>query len=688
MRILRPIARAYQIYQNVKRALDPNQQDLLRRIFLGDVGMRTSAGKSVTPEKGLEQEIPFRCINLIASTTAGLPCPVYERLSGGGKERKPRNRVHQILNVQANSKMTAFTWRRLSMVHMLGWGNAFSRIERNNRNEVIALNPMHPADVQIVGLDRNGDLVYEWTDKKKRKFKFRQNQVLHLRDVSYDGILGISRIMQQREIIGRSMAREEFQNRFYVNGASSSGVLMTEESLDEDEFERMRRQFDELYGGSNNAHRPILLDAGMSYKPTSVNQRDAQTLESGKFDAARIASIYGVPLQLVNDMDSATRASTEQLFREFVQLTLGEHLPNLEQQFQMSLLREPEKRRGLFIEHVVDGLLRGDPDTRNEALKDAVLSARMTPNEARAKENLNPIDGGDVLMAPVNMIPLDQLGQQEEIETIDENGNRVHIKLKSITNGQERSEDGRKHTRTVEDHRKIVDSIRPLYEDFFDRALKREVRDIRKMLKSHLGKRDRRSFRKAIQRYYNQNGRFNGFVKRGARPILTNAEAQVRASVEDELGGVSLADLTIYRQEYIDILAERYTATSRYQIEKLVEENADNTKLLTIVEKRLAEWEANADDNPSKAVKWAREESSRAVNAIARELYLESGKVSTLVWVTFGRDCPICTRLEGKRIPIEEPFVREGETVHNLTTRKNITHPPIHQGCDCMVVPG
>lgn len=391
-------------------------------------GGPTAAGVPINSFTGTKQEVVYICIKRLSDAIAMTPWPLFRRFERSGAEGREELRAHSVwrlLNVKANRDMTAFTWKQTTAAHILGWGNAFSAIIRNGAGEVVELVPMHPGNVRILGRARNGQIIYEWMAHgigeeagDVSKVILTGRDVLHIRGLSWDGIVGISPIMQLRELIGRARAREDFQSRFYGNGCVFGGAIKTPEALTDEQLERHRESFEKLYKGSKNAWKILILEGAESFTPFGVNPKDAEFVLTGKLDAARISASYGVPLQLINDTDAgAARASAEQLFREYLLMGVNPWMTNFEMEANAKLLTPSEQAAGLYSEFDREYLVRADAATFIEGLKTKVLTAIITPNEARKELNLNPIDGGDVLLAPVNMMPIDMLGMDRQVDT-------------------------------------------------------------------------------------------------------------------------------------------------------------------------------------------------------------------------------------------------------------------------------
>jgi HK97 family phage portal protein len=668
--------------------LNDNQRALLSRYLADwDSGGSTSAGVPINETQGLKQDVVHTAIKRIADATAMTPFPVYRRLQRG-RDKAREHPVFRLLNLKANRDMTAQTWKHLTAVHLLGWGNAFSEIERNNAGQIIALNPMHPADVKIEGRAQNGELVYGWTNKEGQRFLLPASRVLHVRGLSFDGICGISPIMHLKELIGRAKAREEFQSRFYANGAVLGGMITSPDELNDEALERHRKSFQEFYGGAKNAGKWLLLEGAEKATPWGINLNDAQFVETAKLDAQRIAAAFGVPMQLLNDTETATRASTEQLFREFLMLGLNPVFANIEGEVNVTLFSEAEQAT-LYAEFTREALIQADTATLIAALKDEVLTAILTPNEAREKLNMNPVPGGDTLLAPVNMMPIELLGQPRSV-SLNPDGTTSNVTMlptlalpAASLERQQRSRTGR---------RRIIKSAKTLLRDGFERIGKRERQDVTKAVKKNL--RDAKSFINFLADYYAEDAAFGKFIRKTLGPIADSLSEQIRQEIADELGTKIEDDGKDFVKAYVDILVLRYTSSSRNQLQQVVNEASGDDNPADLIEQRLTEWESGTSaENPSRADKEAAKESNRLGNALSR-LFFAAGGVTLLVWRTTGDSCPLCNELDGKTIGIRERFLAAGDSVEPggdtapLKAESDIFAPPLHQGCDCEIVPG
>ena len=302
------------------------------------------------------------------------------------------------------------------MTHLLLWGNAYAQIIRNGKGEIIALYPLMP-DRMTVNRDEKGKLYYEYltsTDdvpiNKETTVRLSETDVLHIPGLGFDGLVGYSPIAMAKNAIGLAIAAEEYGSKFYANGAAPSGVLEHPGTLKDPT--KVRESWTETFGGSQNSHKVAVLEEGMKYTPISISPNEAQFLETRKFQINEIARIFRVPPHMVGDLEKSSFSNIEQQSLEFVKYTLDPWVSRWEQTLIRSLLTKEEKKK-YFIKFNVDGLLRGDYQSRMSGYSIGIQNGFMSPNDVRELENLDLIpdeEGGNTYMVNGNMMPITEVG--------------------------------------------------------------------------------------------------------------------------------------------------------------------------------------------------------------------------------------------------------------------------------------
>ena len=402
------------------------------RFFMGS----STSGKRVNERSAMQMTAVYSCVRILSEAVAGLPLHLYQYTDKGSKEKAVDNPLYFLLHDEPNTEMTSFVFRETLMTHLLLWGNAYSQIIRNGKGEAVGLYPLMP-DRMTVGRDEKGRLYYEYMvsndDAKTLKdgmVRLSPYDVLHIPGLGFDGLVGYSPIAMAKNAIGLAIAAEEYGSKFYANGATPSGILEYPGTVKEPD--KVRESWNAGFGGSSNAHKIAVLEEGMKYTPISISPNEAQFLETRKFQINEIARIFRVPPHMVGDLEKSSFSNIEQQSLEFVKYTLEPWLVRWEQAMQRSLIPQDDKSK-YFIKFNVDGLLRGDYQSRMQGYATARQNGWMSANDIRELENLDRIpgeDGGDLYLINGNMMPLSMSGavygkeekQNEEVLELEEPG--------------------------------------------------------------------------------------------------------------------------------------------------------------------------------------------------------------------------------------------------------------------------
>ncbi len=377
----------------------------------------TTAGKPVNEHTAMQMTAVYSCVRILAETLAGLPLHVYKYNDNGGKEKYLKHPLYKLLHDEPNPEMTSFTFRETLMSHLLLWGNAYAQIIRNARGEVIALYPLMP-NKMTVDRDKNGRLFYLYqrsiedspTLGKDNLVYLDPSEVLHIPGLGFDGLVGYSPIAMAKNAVGLAMATEEYGAKFFANGAAPGGVLEHPGTIKDPQ--KVKESWNSAYQGSANSHRVAVLEEGMKYQPIGISPEQAQFLETRKFQINEIARIFRVPPHMLADLEKSSFSNIEQQSLEFVKYTLDPWVVRWEQTMFRSLLMESEKST-VFIKFNVDGLLRGDYESRMSGYATARQNGWMSANDIRELENLDriPVElGGDIYLINGAMTKLQDAG--------------------------------------------------------------------------------------------------------------------------------------------------------------------------------------------------------------------------------------------------------------------------------------
>ena len=382
------------------------------RFFMGG----STSGKPVNERSAMQMTAVYSCVRILSEAVASIPLHVYRYNDEGGKEKAIDHPLYFLLHDEPNPEMTSFVFRETLMTHLLLWGNAYAQIIRNGKGEVVALYPLMP-NRMTVDRDENGRLYYTYNTSrddaptmKGSIVKLESTDVLHIPGLGFDGLVGYSPIAMAKNAIGMAIACEEYGAKFFANGAAPSGVLEHPGTIKDPA--RLRDSWTSTFGGSSNAHKVAVLEEGMKYTPISISPEQAQFLETRKFQINEIARIFRVPPHMVGDLEKSSFSNIEQQSLEFVKYTLDPWVSRWEQSMIRSLIPGADKSK-YFIKFNVDGLLRGDYQSRMNGYAIGRQNGWMSANDIRELENLDRIpaeEGGDLYLINGNMTKLKDAG--------------------------------------------------------------------------------------------------------------------------------------------------------------------------------------------------------------------------------------------------------------------------------------
>ena len=377
-------------------------------------GLSTS-GRKVTERSAMQMTAVYACVRILSESIASLPVHLYQYESEGNKAKAVKHPLYRILHDEPNPEMTSFVFRETLMTHLLLWGNAYSQIIRNGKGEVIGLYPLMP-NRMTVDRDSNGQIIYQYQMQdsdahtgKSGSVTLRPSEVLHVPGLGFDGLVGYSPIAMAKNAIGLSIATEEYGAKFFANGATPGGILEFPGTVKNPES--IRESWNKGFSG-NNSHKVAILEEGMKYTPISISPEQAQFLETRKFQIDEIARIFRVPPHMVGDLEKSSFSNIEQQSLEFVKYTLEPWIIRWEQSLNRALLTEKEKP-DYFVKFNVDGLLRGDYQSRMNGYAIARQNGWMSANDIRSLEQLDLIPdelGGNLYLINGNMTKLQDAG--------------------------------------------------------------------------------------------------------------------------------------------------------------------------------------------------------------------------------------------------------------------------------------
>jgi HK97 family phage portal protein len=375
------------------------QRSLTIDDFLAMAGVsNTGAGEYVSA--GTAESLPavMNAVSVISEAVATMPSYLYRvRIDGGREEREwlDAHPVDYLLNEKPNDCQTPYQFKRTMMRHCLLNGNAYAVIRWGRDGQPESLHPYAPGQVdpQRVSEHRLKYLITEPYSGKARTYL--QEEVLHLRYATDDGLMGRSPITICRETLGLGLAQQRHGSSIMRDGLLAAGIITSADWLDSVKGKQALAAL-ERYKGAKNAGKTPILEGGMDYKQLGMSNQDAEWLSSRRFTIEDIARMFNVSPIFLQEYSNSTYSNFSEASRAFLTMTMRPWLANFEQQIQSALVIAPRIPGTRYrVEFDSADLLRATPTDRFATYEKGIKSGVMCPNEARVREGLPPRDGGD-----------------------------------------------------------------------------------------------------------------------------------------------------------------------------------------------------------------------------------------------------------------------------------------------------
>ena len=365
--------------------------------FMGVFGRNTKAGIGITEEGALGLSAVYAAINKISSTLASLPLTLY-RETAEGKVIAKEHPAFVILNSEPNEQETAFTFIERMLSDALMYGRAYAAIERGSvTSRPVALHPLDPEVIRPDVFD--GQKIFRDSDS---------GSVYYPDDlIVLESFRGKSPIRLHMENMGITAAAMEYGARFFGTGGNIGGFLMTDKSLTDEQYHRLKNTWSTQHQGIHNAHETAILEHGLKFERSTIPPDEAQFIATRKFQVEEVARIFGIPPILIQAEGATTYNNVEQILIAFAQQTLIPWARRFEMELDRKLI--PDRERGEYHTRFdMRSLLRGDLDSRREFYATAIQHGFMSVNEVRKMEDFNGIgESGDIHLVQVNQIPLE-----------------------------------------------------------------------------------------------------------------------------------------------------------------------------------------------------------------------------------------------------------------------------------------
>ena len=367
-------------------------------------GIDSMAGVKITEQSALKYSPFWAAVRIISGTCGSLPMVVYKK-TDSGRDRAPNHRAYSLLHDAPNEYMDALTFIETRTAHVLTYGNGYAEIQRDGAGRPVALWPLLP-DRTNRKLSASGIPYYEIQLKRDGIVYLADDAVLHIKGLGYDGYTGYNVVQYHKNTLGYGMAVKEYGARYFANDASPGGVLEHPGTLGDKAAKHLTDSWNRQHQGLENKHRLAILEEGMTWKPVGVDPIKSQCLEVQKYSIDDCARIFNIPPHKLGSMEKASYSSIEEQNLDFITSTMYYWFRKWEQECNRKLFL-PSERGKYFAEILVDGLLRGNIQSRYGAYAVGRQWGWLSADDVREKENMNPLpDGaGQGYLVPLNMVP-------------------------------------------------------------------------------------------------------------------------------------------------------------------------------------------------------------------------------------------------------------------------------------------
>lgn len=377
------------------------------------LGMRTSSGMRVTSLSAMRLAAVYSCVRVISESMAILPFRLYRKKPNGSRDLVTDHWLVTLLTRRPNAWQTPFEFIEMLTGHLCLRGNAFCQIVATGKGVITDLLPIHPDRIKVQMLE-NGSFNYVVKLADGSSQVFTRGEIWHIRGLSSDGIVGMNPMEVAAEVIGMGLSAQGYGARFFANDASPGGWIEYDGKFrDSDAKKSFREGWANAQSGKNRG-KTAILEKGMKYHQLTLNNTDAQFLESRKYNRSEIAGLFRLPPHKIGDLDRSTFSNIEQQSLDFVNDCMLPCSERFESSIETYLLEDDSD---LEIDYDFSKLLRGDMAARTAYYTGNINNGSLTRNEARISEGRNPIAGLDKPLMPLNMVTVDADGDVDQDDT-------------------------------------------------------------------------------------------------------------------------------------------------------------------------------------------------------------------------------------------------------------------------------
>ena len=437
----------------------------------------STAGEAVTENSALTLSAYWAAVRNIAEDIGKLPIRFYKKMPNGDKLDVASPRLINIANLlttSPNVDMAAPSIKETLTYHALNSGNGFAEIQRDNGGRPVALHPIHPDRVTIIR-DEMDNVTYQinasfplgvtttFTDNEM--VVIPQMDMFHIHGLAPNGIAGYPVLHLARDVIGSGLAQQGFHGAFYRNGTHLGGVLSTPEQLSDNAIKHLRESWNDKFNGADRAWKPAILEQDLKWQQLGVNPKDAEALDSRKFNVIEIARILRIPPHKIQSLDNATFTNIESQNLEYTTDTLQPWVNRWEHEIKRKII--PSNDINVCAEFIFKELLRGTPSELSALQNTYFNMGVLSPNEIRGEIGLNRIDeeAMDKHYVQLNLQAVEDMPDDMEAMPVSAMTEPVMLETEAEMPTMDNMDD-----------MEVINKLIPIYADTASRVVRKEIK--------------------------------------------------------------------------------------------------------------------------------------------------------------------------------------------------------------------
>jgi HK97 family phage portal protein len=388
--------------------------DFLERWLFGMGGGKATSGVRVNHETAMNYSAVWAATRLLTGTMSTLPRELY-RQTGRSKDPARDNPTRRMFKRQPNPMQGSVTFLETEFNHLINWGNSYAEKGFDEFGRVDTLWPIHP---ERVTYDEREEIYYVRNDQELSVTPFTSKEIFHV-----PGLFGGKGVIHHAaESIGMGLATEQYGASFFGNGAGPSFALTHPKTLGPEAAENLRQSWRKRYSGPTKANGLLVLEEGTVVTPITVPPEQAQFLNTRQFNITEIARWYNVPPHMLRELSKSSFNNIESESLHYILNSVLPWLVRWEDECNRQLLSE-EDQESHFFKFIVHGLLRGDMKTQAQFFKDMLGVGVYDINEVREYLDMNPVNGGELRLVPLNMTTPERAAKgepEQPVQPVDE----------------------------------------------------------------------------------------------------------------------------------------------------------------------------------------------------------------------------------------------------------------------------